>query len=567
MAHWQFRSPGRVHAGFVFTSLVLLALAGARPLLSQSASHGTARPSHPAASPAAVSYRIAGVVVNAVTGESVRRATVAILDEADSHTVASVESDGEGKFELADLPAAKYQLTAAKRGFRTAFYDEHEEFNSAIVTGPNQDTGHLIFRLTPGALLRGVISADGGDPVEGARVMLFEQPTHHQQGARIAPADTALTDDTGAYEFGNLAAGEYLLAVVAEPWYALQGETVQARARPTTENSAPLDVAYPVTYFDSTTDEASATPIALAGGSREEANINLHPVPALHLAVAAPRKADGSIARAELRQTVFGTQISTLSAGFLNAIQTGTTDFTGVAPGHYELVQGDPPRIMELDAAASQQVDPDAGSPAPTVAGILRMATGQPLPDEVNLTLDLVEGTNSQGNLATVSHHGRFTFDAVPPGTWSLTAAGNNKILPVVSMGAGAAVHSGGLLTVRDHPLSVLVTLSQGDARIEGFAVKGGKGFAGAMIVLAPRDSGAWQALIRRDQSDSDGSFALRDVAPGQYTVIAIEDGWDLDCSRPEGMARYLQKGITVSINSQSGNLMRLAEPVTVEPR
>jgi hypothetical protein len=73
--------------------------------------------------------------------------------------------------------------------------------------------------------------------------------------------------------------------------------------------------------------------------------------------------------------------------------------------------------------------------------------------------------------------------------------------------------------------------------------------------------------LIRRDQSDSDGSFALRDVAPGQYNVIAIEDGWDLDWSRPEVMARYLQRGIAVSINSQSGNLLRLAQPVTVQPR
>jgi hypothetical protein len=553
--------------GLVFTSLALLGLAGALPLLSQSAPHGTARSAHRATAPAIGSYRIAGVVVNAVTGEPVRRANVAVLDEADSHTVAAVESDGEGKFELADLPAAKYQLTAAKRGFRTAFYDEHEEFNSAIVTGPDQDTGHLTFRLMPGAVLHGVVSADGGDPVEGARVMLFEQPSHHRQGARITQADTALTDDTGAYEFSNLAAGEYLLAVVAEPWYALQGETAQGRTKPATENSAALDVAYPVTYFDSTTDEASATPIALAGGSREEANINLHPVPALRLAVAAPRKADGSIARTELRQTVFGIQSTALSAGTLDAIHSRALDFTGLAPGHYELLQGDPPRITELEAASSQQVDPDAGSPAPAVTGILRMATGQPLPDEVNLTLDLLDGTNSQNELATVSHHGRFTFDAVPPGTWSLSAASGSKILPVVSMGAGSAMHSGGLLMVRDRPLSELVTLSQGDARVEGFALKGGKGFAGAMIVLAPRDSGAWQALIRRDQSDSDGSFALRDVAPGQYTVIAIEDGWELDWSRPEMMARYLQKGITVSINSQSGNPVRVAQPVTVQPR
>lgn len=554
-------------AGWALAGLLLPALVCALPMLPQSAARDKAQPATPAAAPTAGAYRIAGVVVNAVTGEPVRRATVAVLDEEDSHTVASVQSDSEGKFELVGLPAAKYQLTAAKRGFRTAFFDEHDEYNSAIVAGPGQDTGNLTFRLMPGAVLRGVVTADGGDPVDGARVMLFEQPQHHLQGAHITQADTALTDDTGAYEFSNLATGEYLLAVVAEPWYALHQETVRSAATPVSEQSAALDVAYPVTYYESTTDEASATPIALAGGSREEANINLHPVPALHLAVAAPRKADGSIARAELRQTVFGAQISAVSAGFLDALQTGATDFTGIAPGHYRLVQGDPPRILDLDATASQQVDPDAGTPAPVVAGILRMATGQPLPDEVNLTLDPVDGAPGQSELTTVSQKGRFTFDAVPPGTWSLTATAGGKVLPVVSTTEGGAGRSGGLLTVRDHAVSMPVTLSQGDTRIEGFAVKGGKGVAGAMVVLAPRDSAAWLGLIRRDQSDSDGSFTLRDVAPGQYTVFAIEKGWDLDWSRPEAMARYLQKGTNVSISSQSGKLVRLAQPVVVEPR
>jgi len=41
----------------------------------------------------------------------------------------------------------------------------------------------------------------------------------------------------------------------------------------------------PVTYFDSTTDEAAASPIALSAGSRAEANIALHALPALHLLV------------------------------------------------------------------------------------------------------------------------------------------------------------------------------------------------------------------------------------------------------------------------------------------
>src|SRR6185369_2348805 len=155
----------------------------------------------------------AGILVNSITGEPVRRATVAVLAESNSRTIASVGSDSEGRFSLERLPAASYQLTASKRGFRTGFFDEHDEFSSAIVTGADQDTTHLVFRLTPNAVLRGVVSGDGGDPVDGARVLLFQRPQHHDPGERTTQVDATVTDDTGAYEFSNLASGEYLLAV------------------------------------------------------------------------------------------------------------------------------------------------------------------------------------------------------------------------------------------------------------------------------------------------------------------------------------------------------------------
>jgi 5-hydroxyisourate hydrolase-like protein (transthyretin family) len=208
------------------------------------------------------SYRIAGVVVNAVSGEPVRRAFVQPLKVDDGRAVASSVTDNDGRFALEGLEAAKYQLTASKRGFRTGYYDEHEEFSSAIVTGPDQDTGHLEFRLMPRAVLHGVVTDDGGEPVANARVMLFNRPKHSEAGERITQADAATTDDTGAYELGDLAAGEYLLAVVAEPWYAVHTPTV---GKPGANRE--LDVAYPVTYFDSTTEEQAATPIVLSGGS------------------------------------------------------------------------------------------------------------------------------------------------------------------------------------------------------------------------------------------------------------------------------------------------------------
>ncbi len=503
-------------------------------------------------------HRIAGVLVNAATGEPVRRATVEALKEADSRAVASCVTDSDGHFALSGLAAAKYELTASKRGFRTAFYDEHDEFSTAIVTGPDQDTTHLRFKLTPGAVLHGVVTGDDGEPVANARVMLFQRPKHPALGERTMQVDAAATDDTGAYEFGDLASGEYLLAVTADPWYAVHEGSAEKR------NPA-LDVAYPVTYFDSTTDEGSATPLVLAGGSREEANISMHAVPALHLSIAVPLKSNGSLARPELQQAIFGNIVGAESAGFLDALQTGSVEMGGIAPGHYELTQGDPPRIADLDLASSQQVDPNAGSPALAVIGTLRSTSGAPVSGDPTITLARMDGGPGQPVYATQAHRGQFAFDGVSAGQWAVMATSEGTIKPVVAVSTGGVRQAGNLLSLRDRATSLIVTLSDAETRVEGFARKGGKGFSGAMIVLLPRNPALWNALTRRDQSDSDGSFALQNVAPGEYTAVAIENGWQVDWSSPAAMARYLPAGTSVTVSEKSGALIHLASPVTVE--
>ena len=521
--------------------------------------------------PAAAGYRIAGIVVNSVTDEPVRHATVAALNEEDSHTVASVESDEEGRFSLDGLAAAKYQLTASKRGFISAAYDEHEEFSSAIVTGPGQETENLKFKIIPGSTLRGVVTTEGGEPVEGATVMLFLKPRAHRLNDRITQANSTATDDTGAYEFNGVQEGEFLLGVKADPWYALHRSAQRGASSSdgSAEMRAALDVAYPITFYEETTDETSATTISLAKGNREEANVTLHAVPALHLTVEAGRKPDGGIGHAELRQTVFGMQVAQVNAGFMDAMRTGTTEFTGVAPGHYELVQGNPPRIAELDATTSQQVDPLLGSPTVTVAGTLRNGAGL-LPCGSNaftsLTLESVESTrqNPQG---TICKNGEFSFQGVPSGAWRLSVQSQSGQLQVATIAAGNRAHGGNEFTVGDRAVTLTVTVSESATRITGFARKNGKGKAGVMVVLVPADLAAIPGLSRRDQSDSDGSFSLRDVVPGRYTVVAIQDGWELDWSRPEVIARYLPGGISVTVTSSSGKLLALPAPVPVESR
>lgn len=517
---------------------------------------------------AATTYHIAGTVVNAKTEEPLRHATVAVLLTDNFQTVESAETDNEGRFAFEGLAAGKYPLTASKRGFLTAFYDQHDEgYNTAIVTGEGQETTGLIFRLMPGASLSGHVAGDGGDPVEAAQVMLFVKPHNHNPWSRIRQASQTVSDDTGAYEFDGLAAGEYLLAVKAEPWYALHRSTAEKRQRVEGDSTAALDVAYPVTYFDSATDEPSATTISLTGGSREEANINLHAVPALHLLVPMPERPDGAIANPTLRQSVFGVPLISGGNGFLPGTKANLMEFTGVSPGHYELMQGDPPRIVELDATTSQQVDPSMGTSTLTVSGNLRSSTGFVLPENLNVYLVPLDDAKEQAPMQTNCVKGAFTFDAVLPGTWTLMALNPGKALTVSSIKAGKRTLDGNLFTVGDKPVQIEATVSLGETRVEGFAKKNGKGLAGAMIVLIPRNPAAHNDQYRRDQSDSDGSFSLHDVAPGEYTVVAIEDGWELDWARPEVVGRYLPTGVAVTVTESSGKRLQLSDGVPVQSR
>ncbi len=515
-------------------------------------------------------YRIAGTLVNAATGEPVVRGTISLLAESDSHTLATTHTDSQGRFSINHLPAGKYQLTAAKRGYMSAFYDEHEEYSSAVVTGSTTGSDafvkvdQLTFNLVPGGVIRGVVTDDSGDPVEAANVRIYQKSRDHGMGARILAPASAKTDDTGAYEFGNLTPGQYMIAVTATPWYAKAW-----RAAPNEEGS-PLDVAYPVTYFDSTTEEPAATVIDLEGGSHVEANITLHAVPALHITLPpAGRSNNGEEQESapQLTQMIFGAPADNQMLITEAPRTTRESEFTGIAPGQYTIEAGDPPRKLTVDLANSQQIDAANGVEEASVSGNIFLTSDKPLKEQLRLVLEPVgssvpvemqQGTNSQNH---------FDFESVPPGRWTLWAANGNKSLATVALSINGKKIAGGDFTVADKPLRMDVLLADQLARVTGMVQKDGKGFPGAMVVLVPQSPAALHALVRRDQSDTDGTFNLRDVAPGKYTVLAIDDGWDLDWAKPGVLDRYLKGGVTINVIGNGGDVVTLAAPVALQPK
>jgi hypothetical protein len=98
------------------------------------------------------------------------------------------------------------------------------------------------------------------------------------------------------------------------------------------------------------------------------------------------------------------------------------------------------------------------------------------------------------------------------------------------------------------------IILSKGIGEITGTALRQDKGLSGVLVLLVPENPQTHLALFRRDQSDSDGTFALHQVVPGRYTLLAIENGWDLEWTNPRVLRRFLPKGQSVVVEP-SGKL------------
>jgi hypothetical protein len=152
---------------------------------------------------------------------------------------------------------------------------------------------------------------------------------------------------------------------------------------------------------------------------------------------------------------------------------------------------------------------------------------------------------NRESYMTTVSNKGEFSFagSALPAGTYEVSL-GDQLPLEVSSLEAtGATVSHRSVDIPAGQPVKLVIHASEAKCSLAGFALKEGKPFAGAMMLLVPQDSDQNPALFHRDQSDSDGSFSMAPLFPGRYTLLAIENGWDLEWSNPAVLFHYLPNG------------------------
>ncbi|WP_406385115.1 MFS transporter [Streptomyces sp. NBC_01618] len=142
--------------------------------------------------------RLAGTVVTA-DGIPVRDAAVTLTDVR-GEVVASTRSGREGGYVITELVAGEYTLAASAPAFRPAALP--------VSVQAARETRQDI-ELAGGAVLRGVVRASGGRPVEDARVTLLD--------AAGNVVDTLTTGPDGAFRFVDLSTGEYTVIAAGYP--------------------------------------------------------------------------------------------------------------------------------------------------------------------------------------------------------------------------------------------------------------------------------------------------------------------------------------------------------------
>jgi 5-hydroxyisourate hydrolase-like protein (transthyretin family) len=513
-------------------------------------------------------YRIAGIVINAKGGSPLAQSRVTIADAKNQQSVQSVITNDDGRFEFR-VPAGKYSLGGAKRGFIAAGYNQHELFSTAIVTGADLDTENITLRLAPNAVLTGKVLDEFGEPVRHAQVQVYRE-THFQGVSRILPGRAATTDDQGHYEVTPLAEGTFFVSAQASPWYAIHpAMNAEGGTKAPSQVDSSLDVAYPITYYGDSTEADDATPIPVRRGDRLEADIHLNPVPALHLVIHVPEGEKGGAVFPILQKPVFE-GVQRLDQGNIQYIAPGLYEMTGVAPGRYTVRAPDSNGQMQKEAAEinlsdSGELHVSAGSPTSKIKATVQIEGASSVPPELEIGL-----RNSKGKEETtqVDSKGEANFSEVIDGKYDVVAFSSTQRYSVVRITSDTGSVSGHALNVLpDASFTIAVSLVAGSVTIEGFAKQSGKAAAGAMIVLVPKNPGANRDRFRRDQSDLDGSFALPGVIPGSYTIIAIENGWDLDWAEPAVVGRYLKHGQKIEIRGRSQTTVHLQEVVEVQAK
>lgn len=205
-----------------------------------------------------------GVVLNGASGEPLPRALVKV----DSGDAIGALTDGEGRFEIAGVPAGIETFEVVKPGFggKVAVGDYVVPDTHTVEVAAEMP--ELKFSLHPENALYGQVTLSTGDAGVGIGLTLLRQ-TIEAGHASWTEVERHQTTPEGDFRFAGLQDGTYLL--MTEPAFDNERATP-----PACDGPVPVEMqGFPVMFYGGSADAAGAARIVLAGGQTSQANLTL----------------------------------------------------------------------------------------------------------------------------------------------------------------------------------------------------------------------------------------------------------------------------------------------------
>lgn len=518
---------------------------------------------------------IAGRVVDD-RGAPVPGARVGVVrGDAWDRTSVTTSADADGRFVLDNLPAATYTLALSKPGHaNTAF---GRAFYGAAATGiPLRDgeRREVTARLPRSAVIAGVIRGDHGAPEPGVRVWAQQWVLLRNQRPSLRTVGRSNpTNSRGEYRIWDLAPGRYIITA----------ESSSARVQIADMRALDQEFRRPPRHYPGVNDPALAQPVSVGPGEDVPGiDISLATEPAGTLVVdvvnptsmvpTSPATVAWHAASGDESQGDYRRQADAASDGrfVMRAVPAGQHVVTARAN-----LRGERGR-MSTSLWAAVPVSTTAGTdeitltlePGATIAGRI-LSRDDPrdldirsigpafLPVGISPWGDRFSQTTSR----SLDSHFEVTM---PPGEYRLEVHG----LPAGWIALEAIVNGRDMLdgTVVVRPgeriESMVIVVSHRPASAAGTVVNadGSPAYLDLVVMFPTRHdlrrvASRW---IRVTQPDLDGRYALDDLPPGEYFVLAAPIDWN-PALEPERLREL--EAMARSIRLPAGEQVQFALP------
>lgn len=488
----------------------------------------------PASATLAKRATLRGIVTKDPDGEPVKKALIELIAENQTEGGNyTAETAADGTFLIENVLPGRYLLMAERTGFLDV--EKRRRDGRVLSLSAGQELADVHIRLQASAVIRGRVTDEDGDPMQGAQVTVMRQTfaAGHRHWEQVVQDQT---NDLGEYRLAGIAPGNVYIAVNPPPDFRTLFENGGHGAdnRKQSGPEKPSPPTYQTTYYPGTPDRSQATPVQLHAGDDFPANFSLTPGPSLSI--------QGTVANLPPRTSA---TIMLQSRDF-NLVMSGTEVHNDgsflirdVSPGSYiiqALVEGSatPMTVRQDLQVVSTNVEGLRlmAQPGATVRARLRLESNGSSQLDPQRTFLKLQPTNDDETavvgqrIAQVTADGSVEWNGVPPGTYYVEMAGTTGsyegwFLKTVLAGGRDANDSG--ISVSGGLVAMDLVASANGGAVDGVVTnEKGEPVSNAVVVAVPEAH--WRGRedrYRQTVSDQTGHFSLHGIRPGNYTLFA----------------------------------------------